>query len=90
MSIFEISGKYELNPTVLKDGMKDLGLTTVEQAEALAKRLSETGKRPPEGEALTPASGVTSRGGKLTPEQLDKLSMDEYAAYRKKEDSNQL
>jgi hypothetical protein len=88
MKVFELAGKYNLNPIVLKDGMKDLGLSTPEQAEALAKRLSETGKRPPEGEALKPASGVTSGGGKLTNEQLDKLPMEDYAAHRKKETSS--
>lgn len=86
MSLFELGGKYEINPTVLKDTTKDLGLTTVEQIEALAKRLSETGKRP--SEAIIPASGVISGSGKPSPEQLDKMSMDDYAAHRKKEDPN--
>jgi hypothetical protein len=95
IELWEIGAKYGINPVILKDTMKDLNLTTTEQAEALAKRLSGTAKRPAEGEAeekeeFTPISGVTTGGGKLTQEQLDKLSMPDYAAYRKKEDSKQL
>jgi len=85
MKVFELAGKYNLNPVVIKDGMKDLGLSTAEQAEALAKKLSETGKRPPEGEVpFNPTSGVTSgTRGTLTPEQFEKLPIEEKKKYLK-------
>jgi hypothetical protein len=85
MALWEIGAKHKVNPVILKDTMKDLNLTTVEQAEALAKRLSGTGERPPETE-FNPISGVTSgTSGEPTAEQLEKMSMDDYAAYRKKQ-----
>jgi hypothetical protein len=67
--VYEIAARHELNPEDLKAGLKDLNLTTVEQAEALAKRLKPTGERPPEGETekktTTPVS-VPTTGGKKT------------------------
>lgn len=82
MAIFELGAKYEINPTVLKDSAKDLDLTTVEQVEALAKRLSGMQKRP--SEAIIPASGVTSGGhGTLTPAQFEKLPQEEKRKYLK-------
>lgn len=92
-ALWEISAETYVNPTVLKDTMATLGLTTIEQAKALAKTLNPTGQRPPEGEAkakegkpLTPASGVSAGAGKPSNEQLDKLPMDDYAAARRKQD----
>jgi hypothetical protein len=85
IKLWEIGAKHKLDPVILKDTMKDLNLTTVEQAEALAKRL--TGQRPPEGE-FNPVSGVTSGGhGEPTAEQLEKMPMPDYAAYAKKRDA---
>jgi len=62
IDIWEIGGKHGINPVTLKDSMKRLNLSTVEQAEALAKELSgTTEKRPPEGETeFNPISGVTA------------------------------
>jgi hypothetical protein len=86
--VYEIAARHELNPEDLKAGLKDLNLTTVEQAEALAKRLG----RPPEGEkkTTTPVSVPTTGGARGTPtqEQREKMPMDDYAALRKKEDPN--
>jgi hypothetical protein len=85
--VYEIAAKYDLNPEDLKAGIKDLNLTTVEQAEALAKRLG----RLPEGEKKTtiPVSVPTSGGrhGEPTQEQLEKMSMEDYAAYVKQRDA---
>jgi len=91
--LWEIAARYDVNPQTLKEGVADLKLTTVEQAEKLAKRLKPTGERLPEGEVeggerkTTPVS-VPTTGGTRTPtlEQRDKQSMDDYAATRKKED----
>jgi len=95
MKVYEIAARYDLNPEELRKDMKDLNLTTLEQLEKYAKRMSTTGERPPGGEGAkvttapitVPTSGVTSGGGKLTNEQLDKLSMEDYAAHRKKQTS---
>jgi septal ring factor EnvC (AmiA/AmiB activator) len=85
IDIWEIGAEFNVNPVTLKDTMKDLNLSTADQARALAKRLSESLKRPDESEkGLTPDSGVTSGTGKPTMEQLGKMSMEDYAAYRKK------
>lgn len=92
-SLWEISARTGVSQVVLKDTMKDLGLSTAEQAENLAKRLA-TGQRPSEGEGakpgdaspLIPASGVAIGSGKPSMEQRDKMPMDDYAALRKKED----
>jgi hypothetical protein len=84
IKLWEIGVKYKVDPVILKDTMKDLNLTTVEQAEALAKRLT-AGERPPEGEAeFIPISGVTSgTRGTLTPEQFEKLPIEEKKKYLK-------
>lgn len=94
-AIWEISAEAYVNPTILKDTMTTLGLTTIEQARALAKTLNPAGQRPPEGQGkegqkLTPASGISAGAGKPSNEQLDKLPMDDYAAVRKKQMSTQL
>ena len=63
--LYEVAAKYDLNPEDLKAGVKDLNLTTVEQAESLAKRLG----RPPEGEGekkTIPVSVPTTGGAKKT------------------------
>jgi len=92
MSLWEIAAEAGINPQTLKDGVKDLNLTTVEQAKALAKRLKPTGERPPEGEVegekVTPIPVPTTGGshGTLTLEQRGKQSMEDYAATRKKEE----
>ncbi len=88
IKLYEIAARHELNPEDLKAGVKDLNLTTVEQAESLAKRM---GQRPPEtkGETTTPVS-VPTTGGTRSPtqEQREKMPMEDYAALRKKEDPN--
>jgi len=91
MSLWEIAAKYDVNPQTLKEGVADFNLTTVEQAEKLAKRLS-TGERPPEGapegeKKTTPIAVPTigGRTGKLTNEQRERQSMEDYAAQRKSE-----
>jgi len=85
IKLWEIATEEKIDPVLLKDTMKNLGLTTVEQAKTLAKRLSEPAKRPAEGEVpFTPISGVTSgTRGTLTPEQFEKLSLDEKKKYLK-------
>jgi len=90
VALWKIGAKYKVDPVILKDTIKDLKLTTVEQAEALAKRLSGTaGERPPEGETeFNPITGVTVGGqGEPTQEQLEKMSMAQYAAYVAKRDA---
>jgi len=92
MSLWEIAAEAEINQQTLKDGVKELNLTTVEQAKALAKRLKPTGERPPEGEVeggkVTPIPVPTTGGSHGTPtlEQRGKQSMEDYAAQRKKEE----
>jgi len=92
MSLWEIAAEAEINPQTLKDGVKELNLTTVEQAKALAKRLKPTGERPPggevEGEKVTPIPVPTTGSSHGTPtlEQRGKQSMEDYAATRKKEE----
>jgi chromosome segregation ATPase len=78
IKIWEIGEKYGVDPVLLKD----LNLPTVDQIEAVAKRLSEAAPK----ETITPDSGVTSGTGKPTLEQLGKMPMDDYAAHRKRED----
>ena len=51
MKLYEIAARHNLNPEDLKKDMKDFNLTTEAQVEALAKRLSATGQRPPGGES---------------------------------------
>jgi len=79
--VFELAGKYNLNPVVLKDGMKDLGLSTAEQAEALAKRLSE--KQPKE--PLEVDSGVTSgHKGSMEGKSARQLYAEDFREKQKK------
>ena len=93
MKLYEIAARHELNPEDLKAGVEDLNLTTEAQAEALAKRMKPTGERPPGGETkgeeeqTIPVTVPTTGGshGKLTPEEADKLSMEDYADRRRKE-----
>jgi hypothetical protein len=56
ITLWEIGAKHKVDPVTLKDTMKDLNLTTVEQAEALAKRLAESETKP----EFNPITGVTS------------------------------
>jgi chromosome segregation ATPase len=83
-NLWEIAAKAEINPQELIDGVNELKLTTIDQAKALAKRLG----RPPEGETktTTPISVPTTGGARGTPtqEQREKLSMEDYAALRKR------
>jgi len=90
ITLWQIAAAEKVNPVELKDTMKDLSLTTIEQAKALAKRLNKVApKQPAEGDTepgeekpFTPDSGVTSGAkGELTPEQFEKLSMSEKAKY---------
>lgn len=90
MKLYEIAARHELNPEDLKKDVKDLNLTTEAQAEALAKRLSSTGERPPEGEGegekrkTTPVSVPTSGGRRApTAKELDDMTPEQYAAWRK-------
>jgi len=46
MKIFELAVEHDLNPQDIKDAMTELNLTTVGQAEAIAKRLSGKPKEP--------------------------------------------
>jgi len=88
IKVFEIATKYKVDPVALKN----LNLPTVEQIEEVAKVMS---KLPPKGEGededtepLTPDSAVTSGGqGEPTQEQLEKMSMGQYAAYVAKRDA---
>jgi len=93
MKLYEIAARHNLNPEDLKKDMKDLNLTTEAQLETLAKRLSTTGQRPPEGETkggekpTTPVSVPTTGGrtGKLSPEQFEKLSPEQKKDYLDKQ-----
>jgi len=86
IKIFEIATKYKVDPVALKN----LNLPTVEQIEEVAKVMP---KLPPKGEGEpteppTPDSNVTSGGqGEPTPEQLEKMTMGQYAAYVAKRDA---
>jgi chromosome segregation ATPase len=84
----EIAARYTgINP----EELVNLTDGSDERMEALAKRIGKPKQEPkPKTEPtaeVKPDSGVTSGGGQLTPEIADKLSMEEYAARRKKEDS---
>jgi len=61
IELWKIAEAEGVDPVELKDMMKDLNLTTVEQAKVAAKRLN---KKPVGGTAkpLIPVSGVTSGG----------------------------
>lgn len=61
IELWKIAEAEGVDPVELKDMMKDLNLTTVEQAKVAAKRLN---KKPVDGTAksLIPVSGVTSGG----------------------------
>jgi hypothetical protein len=92
MKLYEIAAKHEINPEELKKGMAELNLTTAEQVESLAKRIKPTGERPlagegeGEGKPTTPVSVPTTSGrtGKLTPEQFEKLPIEEKRRYLEK------
>jgi hypothetical protein len=86
--LYEIAAQYDINPEELKKNMAELKLTTVEQVETLAKTLSTAGGRPPEGEGeggkkTIPVSVPTRGGGAgtLSPEQFEKLSIEEKRKY---------
>jgi hypothetical protein len=68
MKVYEIAAKYDLNPEELRKDMKDLNLTTLEQLEKYAKRMSTTGERPPGGESAkvttAPITVPTSGGAR--------------------------
>jgi uncharacterized protein (DUF3084 family) len=68
VKVYEIAAKYDLNPEELRKDMKDLTLTTLEQLEKYAKRISTTGQRPPgdEGAKVTtaPVTVPTSGGAR--------------------------
>jgi len=86
IKLWEIGSKYGIDPTALKE----LNLPTVEQVEAVAKRIGtlkpeqkEEGETGSKGtKPFTPDSGVTSgRFGVLTPEQFEKLPISEKEKY---------
>lgn len=88
IKLWQIGEKYGVDPVVLKE----LNLPNVEQAEAVAKRLSKKEQRPPEGETeatketKTFDSGLTSGNrGTLSPEQFEKLSASEKKKYLEKQ-----
>jgi len=86
VKVWQIAGKYGVDA----DRLKKLNLPTIEAVEAVAKELSPV-QRPPEStEAkepeFTPDSGVTSGVSQPTPEQLEKMTPEQYAAHRKKQD----
>lgn len=90
IKLWQIAADEKVSPVELKDTAKDLNLTTIEQVEAVAKRLRKvTPTLPLEGEAetteeqpFTPDSGVTSGSkGELTPDQFEKLSITEKKKY---------
>lgn len=92
IALWQIGEKYGVDPSILKD----LNLPSVEQAEAVAKRLATKRPATSEGEPATataqagepfsPDSGMTSGStGKLTPEQFEKLSIEQKKAYLEKQ-----
>jgi len=83
--IFDIAKEAKIDPSDLKDYIKELQLEnpTPEQIKAAAKRLKPAGEKTP----LQPDSNKTKGGaGAFTAEQADKMSMDDYAARRKEQD----
>jgi hypothetical protein len=73
IKLWEIGEEHGVDPVRLKDGMKRLNLTTVEQAEELAKEMSGTSETKL---SFTPISGVTTGARK----SLSSLSPDEKLA----------
>lgn len=67
VKIWEIAAEHGVDPVELKDTMKDLNLTTVEQAKAVAKRLNKK----PQDETLkkkTTHDSLVTSGGPTLPE----------------------
>jgi len=90
VKLWQIAAAEKVDPVELKDTVKELNLTTIEQAQAVAKRLrkvapktsTDSGAETTEEQPFTPDSGVTSgTKGEYTPEQFEKLSMPEKAKY---------
>jgi hypothetical protein len=86
IKLWQIGAKYGVSYTALKD----LNLPSLEQYEAVAKKISnlkpksvKTGEDESENtKKFTPDSGVTSGlRGTLTPDQFEKLSITEKAKY---------
>ena len=79
-AILKAASKQKVSASELADTAEKLGLTTTEQIEALAKSL------PKLDPMVRVDSGVSTGGGSGTPttEQLDKMSVAEYAAYWEK------
>ncbi len=85
--LWQIGAKYGVNPVLLKE----LNLSSIEQAEQVAKRLGTTNKpaasenKTPSEKPFTPDSGVSSGNyGNLTPAQFEKLPMSEKQKYLSK------
>jgi len=86
IELWKIAEAEGIKAEDLKKGMKDLGLTTVEQAKTLAKTL-KTGKQPEskKGEKFDPDSGVTSGGGEsLEGKSASKLFAEDFRDEQKK------
>jgi len=83
VKIWQIATKHKVDPVALKN----LNLATAEQIEEVAKVMP---KQPGEGETteeLSIDSGVTSGGqGEPTREQLEKMTVAQYAAWVAKRD----
>ncbi len=82
-TVFEIATELNGDPVILKATAGELNLTSNDQIKALAKRLWPPAKKEaPPGTKNKPDSGETGGGGgKLTNEQIEKMSSEEYAAH---------
>jgi len=69
IELWKIAEAEGVDAAELKETMKELNLTTVEQAKAAAKRLNKK----PSGTAFDPDSGVTSGGATLPNRAKDKI-----------------
>jgi len=78
VKLWQIGAKYGISPMALKE----LNLPTVEQVEAVAKRLGAVKPNTESTKSFAPDSGVTSgKLGALAPEQFEKLPISEKAKY---------
>lgn len=92
VSINVLAAKHGLEP----EDLESLGISDPEALERVAERLAGTkpkGKggeeegESGEGEPFVPDTGETTGSGEPTHEQLEKMTMDQYAAYAKKRDT---
>lgn len=84
----EIASESGVPLADLMEDAKDLGLDTPEKLRKAAKRIAAAKPASaPQEEEITPDSGMTIGGtGAPTAEQMEKMTPEQYAAWRKKQD----